>query len=160
MAAQAGVAARIASLLERCLPMAHVQDALAVSQPVSVPAGRVYDFARRMENLPQWASGLATGIEQRDGRWFTESPMGRVQVEMAPANPYGVLDHDVTLPDGTTVHNALRVTPCGDHTSLLTFVVLRLQGVAEDAFAADVAHVRSDLAALKKLLEQQASPKP
>lgn len=136
--------------------MASIQEALVVSQPVAVAAPTVYEFAHRMENLPLWASGLATGIEQRDGQWFTDSPMGKVQVAMAPANPYGVLDHDVTLPDGTTVHNAFRVTPCGDEASLLSFVVLRLAGVSQASFDADVAHVRKDLAALQLLLERQA----
>ncbi|MDM0104266.1 SRPBCC family protein [Variovorax sp. J22R24] len=132
--------------------MAAVQDALVVSETIDVPAKSVYDFARQMENLPLWASGLAAGIEQRDGAWFADSPMGKVRVEMAPANSFGVLDHDVTLPDGVSVHNAFRVTPCGDG-SLLTFVVLRLAGVSLESFDADVAHVRRDLAALKRLLE-------
>ena len=35
----------------------------------------------------------------------------------------------------------------------MTFVVLRLPGVAQDAFEADVAHVQRDLLALKRLLE-------
>ncbi|WP_427999948.1 SRPBCC family protein [Acidovorax sp.] len=136
--------------------MASIQETLVVSQPVAVAAPTVYDFAHRMQNLPLWASGLATGIEQRDGQWYTDSPMGKVQVAMAPANPYGVLDHDVTLPDGTTVHNAFRVTPCGDKASLLSFVVLRLAGVGQADFDADVAHVRKDLATLQQLLERQA----
>ena len=108
-----------------------------------------------MDNLPLWASGLAKGIEQRDGKWVADSPMGQVEVEMAPANPFGVLDHDVTLPNGVSVHNALRVTPCGEG-SLLTFVVLRSADGDQQSFDADVAHVRQDLAALKQLLEQQA----
>jgi len=123
-----------------------------VSQTVDASADTVYAFAASMENLPQWASGLAAGIEQRDGDWYTTSPMGEVKVVMAPANPYGVLDHDVTLPDGTVVHNAFRVTPCGD-ASLLSFVVLRLPGVDQASFDADVAHVRKDLLALKALME-------
>lgn len=135
--------------------MPSVQEALVVSQPVAVSAKAVYDFAHRMENLPLWASGLATGIEQRGSQWFTDSPMGKVQVAMAPDNPFGVLDHDVTLPDGSTVHNAFRVTPCGDKGSLLSFVVLRLAGVSQADFDADVAHVRKDLAALQQLLERQ-----
>lgn len=137
--------------------MATVQEARVVSQPVAVAANTVYDFAHRMENLPLWASGLATGIEQRDGQWFTDSPMGKVRVDMAPHNPFGVLDHDVTLPDGTTVHNAFRVTPCDGHGSLLSFVVLRFEGVGQADFEADVAHVRKDLAALQQLLERPAS---
>lgn len=126
--------------------------AVVVSQPVDAPADQVYAYARRMENLPCWASGLAAGVTQRDGRWFAQSPMGEVAVEMAPENAFGVMDHDVTLPDGTTVHNAFRVTPCGDG-SLLSFVVLRLDGVAQQHFEADVAHVRRDLQALRDLLE-------
>lgn len=132
--------------------MSATYEARVVSQSVDVAADAVYRFASRMENLPQWASGLATGIEHEGGAWFAQSPMGRVKIEMAAPNTSGVLDHDVTLPDGTRVHNALRVTPCGPG-SLLTFVVLRLPGVAQDAFEADVAHVQRDLLALKALLE-------
>lgn len=130
------------------------EEATVVSQALDVPVHAVYDFARQMEHLPQWASGLAQGITQRGGDWFAESPMGEVKLTMAPVNPFGVLDHDVQLPDGTTVHNAFRVTPCGEAASLLTFVVLRLPGVSQKDFDADVAHVRKDLAALKTLLER------
>ncbi|MDB5893471.1 MAG: polyketide cyclase [Rhodoferax sp.] len=130
-------------------------EAEVVSQTIGLPAETVYAFARRMENLPRWASGLATGIAQKDGRWTADSPMGAVQVEMAPENAYGVLDHDVTLPDGQRFHNAFRVTPCRGGC-VLTFVVLRLEGVADAAFEQDVAHVRRDLRALKTLLEATA----
>lgn len=136
--------------------MASLHEAMVVSQTVGVAADVVYAFARQMENLPLWASGLAKGIEQCDGEWVADSPMGQVKVTMAPANSFGVLDHDVTLADGVSVHNALRVTPCGDG-SVLTFVVLRSAGVSQESFDADVAHVRQDLLALKQLLEQQTS---
>jgi len=127
-----------------------------VSQTVGVSAEVAYAFASRMENLPLWASGLAKGIAQRGGKWFADSPMGEVEVAMAPANPFGVLDHDVTLPNGIRVHNAFRVTPCGEGC-LFSFVVPRLAGVSQESFEADIAHVRGDLAALKELLEQRAS---
>jgi hypothetical protein len=124
-----------------------------VTQSVDVPRDVVYEFARAMENLPRWASGLASGISQENGVWFTQSPMGRVKVAMAPRNEFGVLDHDVSLPNGVTVHNAFRVTPAGEG-SILSFVVLRLPEVTAEAFEKDVAHVASDLSALKRLLEQ------
>ena len=127
-----------------------------VSETVSVPAETVYSFACKMENLPQWASGLASGIEQRDGEWFTDSPMGKVKVVMAAENPYGVLDHDVTLPNGVTVHNALRVTPAGDGC-ILTFIVLRMPGTTQAEFEADAAHVQQDLQALRLVLERRAT---
>jgi hypothetical protein len=128
-------------------------EAKVVSQAVAVTANEAYDFARRMENLPNWASGLASGVHREGGVWYTESPMGRVAVAMAKKNSFGILDHDVTLPDGTVVHNALRVSPCGDGC-VLTFVVLRQPGVGAERFAGDVAHVRRDLRALKRVLEQ------
>jgi hypothetical protein len=130
--------------------------AVVVSQAVDVSAEAAYAFASRMENLPLWASGLAKGIDQRDGKWFADSPMGEVEVAMVPVNPFGVLDHDVTLPNGVSVHNAFRVTPCGEGC-LLSFVVPRLAGVSQESFDADIALVRRDLAALKELLEQRAS---
>lgn len=123
-----------------------------VTESIDVDADTVYEFARTMDNLPRWASGLASGIHFEDGSWFTDSPMGRVKVAMAERNPYRVLDHDVTLPDGTTVHNAFRVTPAGTGCTL-GFVVLRMPGVSDQAFEGDVAHVARDLKALKTLLE-------
>jgi len=127
-------------------------DSQVVSEAAKVDAQTVYEFARRMENLPQWASGLASGISQRGGRWIAQSPMGEITVAMAAKNEFGVMDHDVTLPDGTSVHNAFRVTPAGDG-SVLTFVVLRMPGTSQEAFEADVAHVRKDLKALRQVLE-------
>jgi len=137
--------------------MTTVQEAVVVSQAVDAPAEAVYALARQMDKLPLWASGLARGITERDGEWFADSPMGEVKVAMAPVNAFGVLDHDVTLPNGVRVHNAFRVTPCGEG-SLLSFVVLRPADASAQSFEADVAHVRRDLAALKQLVERQHRP--
>ena len=125
-----------------------------VSETVEAPAHTVYDFARRRENLHRWAVGLASAdIEQEGDHWVVaDSPMGRIQIRMAPHNDFGVLDHDVTTPDGTTTHNALRVTPV-DEGCALTFVVLRMAGASDEDFERDAAHVRRDLRALKALVE-------
>jgi len=128
-----------------------------VFETVDVPVDVAYEFARKAENLPQWASGLAAGVSQEGGAWYADSPMGRVRITLAPPNPFGVLDHDVTLPNGVTVHNAFRVTPAGDGC-LLSFVVLRLPGVTTEAFEKDVAHVARDLKALKTILEKLTRP--
>lgn len=125
-----------------------------VSQTIAAPAHEVYEFARQRENLHLWALGLASAdIEQEGDYWVADSPMGRVQIRMAPRNEFGVLDHDVTTPDGKTTHNAFRVTPV-DEGSTLTFVVLRAAGADDAAFEADAAHVRKDLRALKVLVEK------
>ncbi len=136
----------------------NLYEADVVHQTVNVSPDVAYAFARQMENLPRWASGLAAGVAQENGEWFTDSPMGRVKVAMAPENPFRVLDHDVTLPGGETVHNAFRITPAGDG-SLLSFAVLRLPGMTPDAHRQDIAHVARDLQALKELLEAMEEPK-
>jgi hypothetical protein len=126
-----------------------------VSSPVAAAAQVVYDFARHMENMPRWAAGLVTDIHQEGGTWFTDTPGGRIRIAMAPRNDFGVLDHDVTMPDGTATHNAMRVTPVGDG-SLLTFVVLRPPEATDAAFERDCALVAQDLKTLGTLVEKNS----
>jgi uncharacterized membrane protein len=133
-----------------------LREAQIVMEPVNAAAQVVFEFARHMENLPKWASGLSTGIEHKEGKWIAQSPMGEVEVLMAAYNEFGVLDHQVRLPDGTVVHNAFRVSPAGTG-SILTFIVLRMPGATTEAFEADVAHVRKDLNSLRELMESPAS---
>jgi len=123
-----------------------------VSQPVAADADTVYDFAHRIENLPQWAAGLTTQLVLEDGQWFSQTPQGRIRIEMAPHNAYRVMDHDVTLPGGLTVHNAFRVTPTGDG-SLLAFVVLRMPEATDADFERDCGLVAADLRTLATLVE-------
>ena len=110
-------------------------------------------FARDPEHLPDWAAGLAQGgLRQEGDALVAASPMGEVRVRFAPANDLGVLDHDVTLPDGTTVHNPLRVL-AHPHGAEVVFTLRRLEGLTADAFEADVQAVAADLDRLRSLLE-------
>ena len=115
-----------------------------------------HDVSRFMlnpENMPKWAGGLATGLERRGDYWVADGgPIGEVEVRFAPPNDYGVADHDVTLPDGTMVQNALRVVPNGDGAEVM-FTLLRQPSMSDTDFEADAAHVSKDLLALKALLE-------
>jgi hypothetical protein len=79
--------------------------------------------------------------------------MGRVVVAFAPSNPFGVLDHDVTLPSGETVRNPVRVIPNGDGCDVV-FTLHRRAGVSATAFDADAEAVAADLAALRDLMER------
>jgi hypothetical protein len=125
-----------------------------VSETINAPAAVVYDYVRDPANLPAWAPGLVGegAVEQVDGAWVAHSPMGRIVIAFAEPNPYGVLDHDVTLPDGQVVSNPFRVVPYGDGSEL-TFALRRRPGMSDDDFAADTAAVAADLAAIKRLLE-------
>ncbi len=129
-----------------------MRESLHLGVSVDRPAAEVYAYAADPAHLPVWAAGLGGSVEQRDGRWFAESPMGEVEVRFAPPNPYGVLDHDVTLPDGTTVTNPMRVLADGERCEVV-FTLRRAAGMSDEDFQADAAAVRADLASLKQVLE-------
>ena len=116
------------------------------------PFAEVHAWVGDVANLPRWAAGLARSEVHRDGdALVVDSPMGEVRVRFAPSNPYGVLDHDVTTPDGTTTNNPMRVLvhPEGSEV-LLTVRQLRL---TDDELERDVAAVTADLERLRDLLE-------
>jgi hypothetical protein len=126
-----------------------------VSVPIGRPVAEVVAYAGDPRNLPDWAAGLASGVrEGADGAWITDSPMGEVTVRFAPANDLGVLDHDVTLPDGAVVRNPLRVLP-NDAGSEVVFTVFRRDGMDAAAFEADAAAVLEDLERLREILEDR-----
>ncbi|MDQ6935132.1 MAG: SRPBCC family protein [Actinomycetota bacterium] len=127
-------------------------DSRHISARIDRPADEVYQYASDPTNLPAWASGLGSSVELVDGRWISESPMGRVAFAFVPRNEYGVLDHDVTLPSGESVYNPMRVIADGT-ASEVVFTLRRQPDMTDDAFARDADAVATDLAALKRVLE-------
>lgn len=123
-----------------------------VSVTIDRPPEQVYALASNPENLPRWASGLGGSIRESGGEWIAEGPMGQVKIRFAPPNDLGVLDHDVTLPTGETVHNPMRVVPNGTGSEL-TFTLFRRPEMTGDEFEQDAETVRKDLLTLKAILE-------
>ncbi|HZU59254.1 MAG TPA: SRPBCC family protein [Actinocrinis sp.] len=123
-----------------------------LSERIDRPAGEVYEFAVEPANLPRWAPGLGSAVEQADGRWFVQTPAGRLGLAFAPRNDFGVLDHDVTMPSGEVVYNPMRVIADGDGCEIV-FTLRRREGVTDEEFAADAQAVAADLARLKRLME-------
>lgn len=109
---------------------------LHLSTHVDRPADEVYAYVVDPGHLPEWAAGLTPEVE----------------VRFAPTNPYGVADHDVTLPDGTVLSVPMRVLADGDGSEVV-FTLRRAPGTDDEAFEADEAAVRADLATLRERLE-------
>lgn len=104
-------------------------------------------------NLPRWAAGLARSEVARDGdAWIAEAPFGRVKIKFAQENALGVMDHDVELESGVTVHNPMRVVPNGEGSEFI-FTLFRRPEMSDEQFAEDRLAVEKDLRTLKELLE-------
>ena len=132
-----------------------MHDVQHVSITIARPPSEVYEFASDPENLPRWAAGLARSEMKRDGdEWIADAPFGRVRVKFVPRNSLGVMDHDVKMESGDTVHNPMRVMPNGEGSELV-FTLIRRPGMSDDQFAKDKAAVESDLKTLKALLERK-----
>lgn len=138
--------------------MAPAMRAQHVSIFIDRPPAIVYELASDPRNLPLWAAGLArSDVRQERDHWVADSPMGKVEIRFAPENCYGVLDHDVTLESGVTVHNPMRVVRNGDGSEVV-FTLYQQPGMSDEALAKDRAAVEEDLRTLKELLEREPWP--
>lgn len=130
-----------------------------ITTSIARPPSEIYAFASDPRNLPRWAAGLASSEVVKDGdSWIANAPFGKVRVKFAPPNPFGVLDHDVTLESGVTVHNPMRVLPNGDGSEFV-FTLIRQPGTTDEELARDRSAIEHDLKTLKALLERGDSPK-
>lgn len=124
-----------------------------ISIRIHRPAAEVYAFAWKPESFPKWAAGLASGLTQDGDQWVGQGPDGEVRVRFSPQNTYGVLDHWVTLPDGTELYLPLRVMTNGEGAEVVLTLYRPSNRYDDAAFDRDAAMVGRDLAKLKALLE-------
>ena len=123
-----------------------------LSEHIDRPVDGVYAYASSPANLPQWAPGLGSSVEQADGQWFVDTPAGRVRFAFAPRNDFGVLDHYVTLNSGEVIYLPVRVI-ADENGSEVLFTLRRRPGMTDAEFKADADAVAADLARLKHVLE-------
>lgn len=130
-----------------------MSDVRYISIYIERKPGDVYKFASDPRNLPKWAAGLARSKVRKEGaEWVADAPFGTVRVRFAERNRFGVLDHDVRLESGVTIHNPMRVIPNGEGSEFV-FTLIRRPGMSAKEFAADKAAVEADLKTLKDILE-------
>ncbi|MGH9456384.1 MAG: SRPBCC family protein [Thermoanaerobaculia bacterium] len=130
-----------------------MQQVRHISISIARPPEEVYAFASEARNLPRWAAGLARSqVRQEGDEWVAEAPFGKVRIRFAPPNPFGVMDHDVRLESGITVHNPMRVVPNGEGSEFV-FTLIRRPEMSDRQFEDDAAAVAKDLARLKEILE-------
>lgn len=120
---------------------------------INCSASKVYEFASNPANLPRWATGLSGSINNINGEWIAESPMGRIKIKFADKNKFGILDHEVTLSSGEKIYNPMRVFPNNDGSELV-FTLYHRPDMSDKMFEDDAKLVKRDLEKLKNLLEK------
>jgi hypothetical protein len=123
-----------------------------ISESIDRPAADVYRYAVDPANLPAWAPGLGSAVENIDGHWFVETPAGQAGFAFVERNQLGVLDHEVTLPSGDVIYNPMRVVRYGVGCEVV-FTLRRLPDMSSEDFERDAGLVQADLARLKQVLE-------
>ena len=111
-----------------------------LSEHIDRPARDVYEFTADPANLPRWAAGVGDDAD----------------VVFAPRNEFGVLDHEVRLPDGGSVLVPMRVVRDGAGAEVV-FHLRRSPGMTDEEWERDTATVAGDLSRLKAVLEQASS---
>src|SRR5690606_7981731 len=81
-----------------------------VSVSIQSPPDRLYDYLADATRFPEW-SAFISKIVPEGSAWRATTPLGTLQIEFVPRNPYRILDHTVTTADGTRVHVPMRVVP-------------------------------------------------
>jgi hypothetical protein len=74
---------------------------------------------------------LARSELRRDGdEWIADAPFGKIRLRFVQPNPFGVMDHDVQLESGVTIHNPMRIVPSGEGSEFV-FTLIRQSGVSD-----------------------------
>lgn len=124
-----------------------------VSVGIAIDPETVYAYASEPTHLPVWAPGFVHSIVRQGNHWIAQTSLGPARFRFAPANEFGVLDHDVELPS-STFHNPMRVIPNGEGSEVL-FTLVQLPGVPNAQFERDLDAVRADLNTLRTVVEQR-----
>lgn len=132
--------------------MAATLESRTVSISIERNPQEVFEYVRDVRNLPRWAFGLGSSIDNVDGEWIARTPQGSMKFRFVERNDFGVLDHYITPQHGAEVYVPLRVVANGSGSELV-FTLFRVPGVTQEEFERDAATVLQDLSSLKRLLQ-------
>lgn len=123
-----------------------------VSVRIERPWRDVYAFLAEPANFARWASGLGDGFRRDGDDWVAQGPEGPIRIRFTPSNPFGVVDHHVTVAPGVVVYVPMRVIANGTGSEVM-LTLLRTTGMDDAKFAADAEWIARDLQRLKAVLE-------
>jgi hypothetical protein len=123
-----------------------------ISISINRSANEVYRFASNPENFPKWVAFVKSVSNQGKDIWLGKSDLGDIKIKWTPANDFGIIDHQVTLPTGETVNNPMRVISNNKGCEFI-FTLFRMPNRTEKQFTEDAEAVTKDLQKLKEIME-------
>ena len=123
-----------------------------VTVSIDSPPARVYEYAGNPENFPKWTPSFVRSVRRARDGWILETRDGELGLRFATRNPFGVLDHYVTIAPGEEILVPMRVVPNGSGSEVLLTLV-QTPDMTDAKFAEDAAMIERDLGALKAVLE-------
>lgn len=130
---------------------------LLVSRHLSISIGRspkdIYRFASNPANLPRWATTFCKSVKKKKGKWWIETSLGTMEIQIVKKNPLGVLDHILFPQAGAAIYVPMRVVANGQGSEVI-FTLFRAPNMSNKRFTDDITLVNRDLRTLKNLMER------
>ncbi|WP_339617038.1 SRPBCC family protein [uncultured Gilvimarinus sp.] len=124
-----------------------------LSVVIDAPADTVYHFVRDAHNLPRWVPFFTSVTATADAdTWQAQTPDGPTEIQFAPSNSFGVLDHRIRFSSGAILSNPMRVIKNGNGCVLM-FTLFQINNMSEAQFNEDVRLVEKDLKTIRQLIE-------
>ncbi len=123
-----------------------------ISTGIAKPKDVVYQYVSNPEHFPKWLAFVKSITRQSGNKWKAQTTLGEIIMDFVPQNDFGIIDHHVTLANGSIVSNHLRIID-NDEGSEVIFTLFRMPGVTPEEFDKDADSVRTDLKKLKSILE-------
>jgi hypothetical protein len=128
------------------------------TRAIAAPPAAVLDVVADPLRLPEWAPAFATSVAREGEHWRVDTGAGALLIDMVVSPEAGTVDL-VRAGGDTTAGARLRALASGAGTELL-FTILFPPGTADDAVAAQMAVVESELETVGALAEAAVAAAP
>ena len=82
------------------MPMTRLRQSRTRTVSVACAADQLYQFVSNPANFPTWVTSFVRSARQTEAGWILDTTEGDFGIAFTPENPYGVLDHVVTVAPG------------------------------------------------------------
>ena len=105
-----------------------------VTATLDAPAGAVFDYLSRLENLPKWATEFARELKLEDGKAKVVNGLGEFHFRIVADPGTGVIDMLAGPAEDELALFPTRVVPLGNESCAYTFTMFQRPGMPDELF--------------------------